>query len=58
VTVRDRPLTFIGPHWQVIKNLGDKINTKKVAKSPSIPVIPGTDSPLYNEMEAEELADR
>ena len=39
VTVRDRPLTFIGPNWQVIKNLGDKINTKKVAKSLEIPVI-------------------
>jgi acetyl/propionyl-CoA carboxylase alpha subunit len=57
VTVRDRPLTFIGPNWQVIKNLGDKINTKKVAKALSIPVIPGTDSPIYNEMEAEEIAD-
>jgi acetyl/propionyl-CoA carboxylase alpha subunit len=58
VTVRDRPLTFIGPNWQVIKNLGDKINTKKVAKSLDIPVIPGTDSPIYNEMEAEEIADQ
>jgi acetyl/propionyl-CoA carboxylase alpha subunit len=58
VTVRDRPLTFIGPNWQVIKNLGDKINTKKVAKALSIPVIPGTDSPIYNEMEAEEIADQ
>jgi acetyl/propionyl-CoA carboxylase alpha subunit len=28
-----------------------------VAKSLSIPVIPGTDSPIYNEMEAEEIAD-
>jgi acetyl/propionyl-CoA carboxylase alpha subunit len=58
VTVRDRPLTFIGPNWQVIKNLGDKINTKSVAKQLSIPVIPGTDSPIYNEMEAEEIADQ
>jgi acetyl/propionyl-CoA carboxylase alpha subunit len=58
VTVRDHPLVFIGPNWQVIKNLGDKINTKKVAKSLSIPVIPGTDSPIYNEMEAEEIAEQ
>ncbi|MGW8287114.1 MAG: biotin carboxylase N-terminal domain-containing protein [Desulfobulbales bacterium] len=58
VTVRDRPLTFIGPNWQVIKNLGDKINTKKVAKTLDIPVIPGTDSPIYNEMEAEEIAEQ
>ena len=58
VTVRDRPLTFIGPNWQVIKNLGDKINTKRVAKQLAIPVIPGTDSPIYNEMEAEEIAEQ
>ncbi len=57
-TVRDRALTFIGPNWEVIKNLGDKINTKRVAKQLGIPVIPGTDGPIYNEMEAEEVAER
>ncbi len=58
VTIRDRPLTFIGPNWEVIKNLGDKINTKKVANKLGIPTIPGTDAPIYNEMEAEETAVR
>ncbi len=53
---RSRPLTFIGPNWEVIKNLGDKINTKRVANQLDIPTIPGTDSPIYNEMEAEEIA--
>jgi acetyl-CoA carboxylase biotin carboxylase subunit len=56
VTIRDRPLTFIGPNWEVIKNLGDKINTKRVANRLGIPTIPGTDGPIYNEMEAEEVA--
>ncbi len=56
VTIRDRPLTFIGPGWEVIKNLGDKINTKRVANRLGIPTIPGTDAPIYNEMEAEEIA--
>ena len=55
-TLRDRPMTFIGPNWEVIKNLGDKINTKKVANKLGIPTIPGTDAPIYNEMEAEEIA--
>jgi len=55
-TIRDRALTFIGPNWQVIRDLGDKINTKKVANRLGIPTIPGTDSPIYNEMEAEEIA--
>ena len=58
VTTRNRPLTFIGPTWQVIKDLGDKINTKRIAKQLDIPIIPGTDSPIYNEMEAEEIAEQ
>ncbi len=53
---RKRPLTFIGPSWQVIRDLGDKINTKRVANKLNIPTIPGTDAPIYNEMDAEEIA--
>lgn len=56
-TKRDRPLTFIGPNWQVIRDLGDKINTKRIANKLGIPTIPGTDAPIYNEMEAEEIAE-
>ena len=56
VTIRDRPLVFIGPNWKVIKNLGDKINTKRLSNQLGIPTIPGTDTPIYNEMEAEEIA--
>ncbi len=53
---RDHSLIFIGPNWEVIRDLGDKINTKKVANKLKIPTIPGTDSPIYNEMDAEEIA--
>ncbi len=56
VTIRDRSLVFIGPSWEVIKKLGDKINTKRIANKLGIPTIPGTDRPIYNEMEAEEMA--
>ena len=56
VTIRDRPLIFIGPNWKVIRDLGDKINTKRVANKLGIPTIPGTSAPIYNEMEAEEIA--
>ncbi len=55
-TIRDRALTFIGPNWEVIRDLGDKINTKSVANKLGIPTIPGTDYPIYNEMEAEDIA--
>lgn len=56
VTWRDRPMSFIGPSWEVVKNLGDKINTKRVANRLGIPTIPGTDAPIYNEIEAEDVA--
>jgi len=56
VTRRGRPLFFIGPSWEVIRNLGDKINTKRVANRLGIPTIPGTDAPIYNEIEAEDIA--
>ncbi len=56
VQTRDRRLTFVGPSWEVIKMLGSKINTKSIANSLNIPTIPGSDLPIYNEIEAEELA--
>ncbi|MCI5119504.1 MAG: hypothetical protein D3913_16520, partial [Candidatus Electrothrix sp. LOE1_4_5] len=31
-------------------------NTKRVANKLGIPTIPGTSAPIYNEMEAEEIA--
>lgn len=56
-SMRTRPLAFIGPRWEVIRDLGSKINTKRIAKSLAIPVIPGSDGPIYSEMEAEVLAE-
>jgi len=53
---RDRPLTFIGPSWASIRDLGDKINTKRIARSLSVPTIPGSDRPIFDEMEAVDLA--
>ena len=53
---RDRPLIFIGPSFGVIRDLGDKINTKRIARSLSVPTIPGSDRPIFDEIEAVELA--
>lgn len=55
-TLRDRPLVFIGPNWEVIRDLGDKINAKGIANKLGIPTIPGTDAQIFSEMEAEEIA--
>ena len=56
VVNRDRPMIFIGPSWWVIRDLGDKINTKRIARSLDVPTVPGSDRPVYDEMEAEEIA--
>ncbi|MDL2207266.1 acetyl-CoA carboxylase biotin carboxylase subunit [Desulfovibrio sp. OttesenSCG-928-M16] len=53
---RDRGLLFIGPSWRVIRELGDKINTKRLARSLGVPTVPGSDKPIYDEMEAEKIA--
>lgn len=56
VVRRDRSLAFIGPSWWVIRDLGDKINTKRIVRSLGVPTIPGSDRPIYSEMEAEEIS--
>ncbi len=53
---RKHKLIFIGPSWQVIRELGDKINTKRLARRLDIPTVPGSDRPMHDELEAEELA--
>lgn len=56
VTTRERKLVFIGPSWRVIRDLGDKINTKRLARRLDVPTVPGSDRPIYDEMEAEKIA--
>lgn len=56
VSQRDRKLIFIGPSWRVIRELGDKINTKRLARSLGVPTVPGSDKPIYDELEAEKIA--
>ncbi len=56
VDKRSRKLIFIGPSWKVIRELGDKINTKRLARSLNVPTVPGSDRPVFNELEAEEIA--
>lgn len=46
VAIRRRPLKFIGPRWEVIRELGNKINTKALATKLNIPVIPGSEKPI------------
>ncbi len=56
VQERSRSLIFIGPSWKIIRDLGDKINTKRLARSLEVPTVPGSDRPIVDDLEAEELA--
>jgi acetyl/propionyl-CoA carboxylase alpha subunit len=56
VVSRNRRLIFLGPSWRVISELGDKINTKRLARSLGVPTVPGSDRPIYDEIEAEDIA--
>jgi pyruvate carboxylase subunit A len=56
VVERSRPMIWIGPSWRVIRELGDKINTKRLARSLGVPTVPGSDRAIYDELEAETIA--
>jgi acetyl/propionyl-CoA carboxylase alpha subunit len=56
VVERERPMIFIGPSWWVIRDLGDKINTKRLARRLGVPTIPGSDRAVSDEFEAEAIA--
>ncbi|NTW63614.1 MAG: ATP-grasp domain-containing protein, partial [Chlorobiaceae bacterium] len=43
--VQDSGLIWIGPSPEVIHKMGDKIESKKIAKEAKVPIIPGINSP-------------
>ena len=48
-------ITFIGPKPQMIRQMGDKINARRLAQEAGLPIIPGS-SLLHNVQEAMESA--
>jgi len=50
-------IVFIGPHYPMIEKLGDKIQSKLVAKEAGVPTIPGIEKPITSEADAKEFAD-
>jgi acetyl-CoA carboxylase, biotin carboxylase subunit len=51
-------ITFIGPSPEAIRLMGDKIQARKIAAEAGVPVVPGSDAPLRDASEAQEVADR
>lgn len=49
-------IKFIGPSSEVLKILGDKISARKIMSEAGLPVAKGSDSPISNVKEAEEIA--
>jgi len=52
----EHKITFIGPSSHHIEIMGDKITAKKTAVELGIPVVPGSEGEVRNEVEARSLA--
>lgn len=53
---QDAGVTFIGPTHTMMEQMGDKIQSKIVAKSVNVPTIPGVEKPITSDQEAVEFA--
>lgn len=49
-------IAFIGPTHTMMEQMGDKIQSKIVAKSVNVPTIPGVEKPITSDREAAEFA--
>jgi acetyl-CoA carboxylase biotin carboxylase subunit len=54
--LEEHDITFIGPTSEHIRIMGDKIEAKETAKRLGIPVVPGSDGGVPNEVEALRVA--
>jgi acetyl-CoA carboxylase biotin carboxylase subunit len=57
-TVADAGVIFVGPPPAAIRAMGDKIESKRLAKAAGVPTLPGSDGALANVDEALAEADR
>ncbi|MEQ9643718.1 MAG: acetyl-CoA carboxylase biotin carboxylase subunit [Alphaproteobacteria bacterium] len=55
--VEEHKITFIGPSSEHIRLMGDKIAAKRTMQRLGVPVVPGSDGPLADAIEARKLAD-
>ena len=54
--LEEHSITFIGPTSEHIRIMGDKIQAKETAKKLGIPVVPGSDGAITNELQAMKVA--
>ena len=53
----DAGIVFIGPTYEMMNRLGDKIQSKLVANEVGVPCIPGVEAAIRSEKEAREFAE-
>jgi acetyl-CoA carboxylase biotin carboxylase subunit len=53
---RDARLTFIGPSPEAIALMGSKTAAREVARKAGVPVVPGTEQPLDDQLSDDEVA--
>lgn len=51
-------IIFIGPRPETMECMGDKISARQQMTAAGVPVVPGTQQPLRDAVEAREVADR
>lgn len=53
--VEEAGLTFIGPRPETMAELGDKLSARKAARRANLPVLPGSDIPLSQDLVLERI---
>lgn len=53
--VEEAGLTFIGPRPETMAELGDKLSARKAARRANLPVLPGSDIPLSEDLVLERI---
>ena len=48
-------ITFVGPSPEVVRQMGDKVEARKIAQLAGVPCVPGTDTPIASYEEAAEF---
>ena len=54
---KDAGIAFIGPEPEMMHRLGDKVESKLVAKTVGVPTIPGVEAAIQSDEEAIKFAD-
>ena len=54
----DHKLTFIGPKYNHIEMMGDKIEAKKIMKKYGVPTVPGSEDAIQDQNDAIKIAEK